>query len=163
MPIALYIWPLSPFISLYLLISSHHGTQRRTRDARAPLNQLHIMQLHQIAMDNIGSGFFCKSRAKNRDVQTSEKKVFHRVFHRRALAPLQEIDAQCARENLKNLTCFITYFGIFSTSFTGVSDSKMSIKQERGQSPAPSLLCVKKIFHISYSKYTQKTASTCNQ
>lgn len=32
-------------------------------------------------MDNIVSGFFCKSKAKIRDVQTSDKKVFHRVFH----------------------------------------------------------------------------------
>ena len=33
-------------------------------------------------MDNIVSGFFCKSKAKIRDVQTSDKKVFHHVFHR---------------------------------------------------------------------------------
>ena len=32
-------------------------------------------------MDNIVSGFFCKSKAKIRDVQTSDKKVFHHVFH----------------------------------------------------------------------------------
>ena len=51
-------------------------------------------------------------------------------------------------------------------------------KKKEGQSPAPSPLKqiilmslfslfftakIRKIFHISYSKYTQKTASTCNQ
>ena len=54
----------------------------------------------------------------------------------------------------------------------------LQTKRKRGQSPAPSPLKqiilmslfslfftakIRKIFHISYSKYTQKTASTCNQ
>lgn len=60
-------------------------------------------------MDNIVSGFFCKSKAKIRDVQTSDKKVFHHVFHR----PRRNRSHKSPEAEFKILRMFYNIFSYF--------------------------------------------------